>query len=433
MANSAVQKFLSQKGMYFGDFDFQVECQKYIEEMTKGLQGEESSLEMIPTYIGVGEEIQTNKPTVVIDAGGTNFRVGLVNFDTCKNPEISDFSKTQMPGIAKELSKEEFFGTLVDYTKDVAAKGNDIGFCFSYPTEITKQKDGVLTKWTKEVKAPEVVGELIGANLVEGLKKNDNRDRKVVILNDTVATLLGGKGITANRAFDGYIGFIFGTGTNLCYIEQNAHITKVADLDPSKNMIINTESGAYNKLPQGEIDRAFDATTNNPGDYVLEKMSSGRYLGPVVLGVLQAAAKDGLFSAECSKQLQLATDMALIDVNNFAYDSYDASNILVQMCQTEEDRIVMYELVDAMIERAAKICAIKLAATILKTESGKNPCKPIGVVCEGTTFFKLKNYKTKLEYYMKHELTDKHGRYFEIIKGEDLNLIGTAIAALSND
>lgn len=419
--------------MYFGDFDFQVECQKYIEEMTRGLQGAESSLQMIPTYISVGEEIQTNRPTVVIDAGGTNFRVGLVNFDQSNTPEISDFSKTQMPGIAKELSKEEFFDTLVNYTQDVATKGNDIGFCFSYPTEITKEKDGILTRWTKEVKAPEVVGEPIGANLVAGLKNKDGRDRKVVILNDTVATLLGGKGITANRKFDGYIGFIFGTGTNLCYIEQNDQITKITDLEPGKNMIINTESGAYNKLPQGEIDRAFDATTNNPGDYILEKMSSGRYLGPVVLGVLQAAAQAGLFSDKTANCLQETADMALIDVNNFAYDPYDTTNVLVQMCETESDRTVMYELIDAMIERAAKVCAIKLSATILKTEFGKNPCRPIGVVCEGTTFFKLKNYKTKLEYYMKHELTDQHGRYFEIIKGEDLNLIGTAIAALSND
>lgn len=433
MINSAVQRFLSQKGMYFGDVDFQEECQKYIEEMTRGLQGEASSLQMIPTYISVGEEIETNRPTVVIDAGGTNFRVGLVNFDESKKPQISDFSKTQMPGIAKELSKEEFFGTLVAYTKDVAAKGNDIGFCFSYPTEITKEKDGILTKWTKEVKAPEVIGEPIGANLVSGLKNSDGRDRKVVILNDTVATLLGGKGLTANRMFDGYIGFIFGTGTNLCYIEKNSNISKVDGLDVSKNMIINTESGAYNKLPQGEIDKAFDATTNNPGDYILEKMSSGRYLGPVVLGVLQSAAKEGLFSAVTSERLEATSDMALIDVNNFAYDPYAKDNVLVQMCATEEDRTVMYELIDAMIERAAKVCAIKLSATILKTESGKNPCRPIGVVCEGTTFFKLKNYKSKLEYYMKHELTDKHGRYFEIIKGEDLNLIGTAIAALSND
>ena len=39
--------------------------------------------------------------------------------------------------------------------------------------------------------------------------------------------------------------------------------------------------------------------------------------------------------------------------------------------------------------------------------------------------------KEKLDYYMKAYLVKEHGHYYEFIKGEDLNLIGTAIAALS--
>lgn len=430
MSKTIITQFLSQHGMYYGDLNFEAECQKFIEEMDKGLSTEGSSLAMIPTYLSVKNEIQMNKPAVVIDAGGTNFRVGLVSFDDNMKASVSDFSKTQMPGIARELSKQEFFGALVDHTKEVAEKSTDIGFCFSYPTEINKDKDGVLLYWTKEVKAPEVVGEKIGANLVAGLKEVDGKDRTVAILNDTVATLLGGKGITSHRVFDGYIGFIFGTGTNLCYIENVDAITKINDAE-DQTMIINTESGGYNKLPRGIMDAKLDETSNNPGEYQLEKMVSGRYLGPLVQEVLKGAASEGIFSAECNKALLQLEGLELIDVSFFMADPHNQENVLVKCNVEETDTTLMYELIDAMIERAAKICAIKLSACILKTNTGRDMARPVAIVGEGTTFYKLKGYKEKLDYYMKAYLVKEHGHYYEFIKGEDLNLIGTAIAALS--
>ncbi|MEG0580456.1 MAG: hypothetical protein RR490_11115, partial [Niameybacter sp.] len=262
-------------------------------------------------------------------------------------------------------------------------------------------------------------------------KEIDGKERKVAILNDTVATLLGGKGITSDRRFDGYIGFIFGTGTNLCYIEKTNAITKINDAEDD-TMIINTESGAYNKLPRGVMDTALDNTSANPGDYQLEKMVSGRYLGPLVLEVLKGAAKEGLFSAKCNEKLIAIDALELIDVNNFIGNPHQVENPIAKCIAEATDCTLMVELIDAMIERAAKICAIKLSACILKTDTGRDMARPVAIVGEGTTFYKLKDYKEKLDYYMKAYLTKNQGRHYEFIKGEDLNLIGTAIAALSN-
>lgn len=428
----AIREFLSKYEMNYETIDISKECEKFIIEMKRGLEGDDSSLEMIPTYLTVADEIKTQTKAVVIDAGGTNFRVGTVEFDQNMKVHINDFAKYQMPGIQEELSKKEFFQIMVDYTKEVASKAEDIGFCFSYPVEIHKDKDGTLLRWSKEVKAPEVVGEKIGANLVEGLKKIDSKERRVVILNDTVATLLGGKGLTSHRKFDGYIGFIFGTGTNACYIEENKNITKVAELEEEGNMIINTESGAYNKLPRGIIDKTYDQTTNNPGDYQFEKMVSGRYLGDITLKVLQAAVDEGFFSESCGKMLKAMKDTQLIDLNNYMYDPYDETNVFSKLVEVESDRTNLYLIIDAMIERAAKLCAVKLSGMILKTGKGTNPCRPVAIVAEGTTFYKLKGYKEKLEKYMREYLTKQNQVYYEFLKGEDLNLIGTATAALSN-
>ena len=42
------------------------------------------------------------KKVIVMDAGGTNFRVAAVHFDKDKNAQIEDFKLHEMPGIEKE-------------------------------------------------------------------------------------------------------------------------------------------------------------------------------------------------------------------------------------------------------------------------------------------------------------------------------------------
>ena len=421
--------------MHYDTLDMACEVERFIKEMNSGLNSHgTSSLAMIPTYLTVAETVQQDQVATVIDAGGTNLRVGSVVFDAKGTPSISNFKKTQMPGIKKELSKADFFGTLVDYTYEVAQKSTSIGFCFSYPATIGQDKDATLMRWSKEVKAPEVVGEKIGKNLVEGLKEKDTKDRTCVVLNDSVATLLGGKGITSERVFDSYIGFIFGTGTNMCYIESVDAISKLEQVREQlqeKTMIINMESGAYNQLPRGIMDKELDETTSNPGDYQFEKMVSGRYLGKLTLRVLQVAAKEGFFSEACNEALSSIKMCELIDVSLFMANPYDSSNLLVKCIAEEKDRTLLYTMIDAMIERAAKACAIQLSGVILKTDKGTKPEQPVGIVVEGTTFFKLKGYQDKLAYYLKSFLVEEKGRYYEFIQGEHLNLIGTALAALS--
>jgi hexokinase len=97
-----------------------------------------------------------------------------------------------------------------------------------------------------------------------------------------------------------------------------------------------------------------------------------------------------------------------------------------------EDRITLYYLIDRLIERVAKLTAINLASVVLKEEKGIDPCIPVCITAEGTTFYKLKNLKSKVEYYMKEYLINEKNRYIEIINVENATLIGAAIAGLTN-
>ncbi|MCJ7811944.1 hexokinase, partial [bacterium] len=329
--------FLKNYHMYYQDINMDEHVRIFINEMNQGLTGAKSSLQMIPTYIEVPDELPIEDRVIAIDAGGTHCRVALISFDRNRQPTVQFFEKLNMPGIKAEVSKEVFFQTLVRYVENIVDQSEKIGFCFSFPTEIFPNKDGRLLGFSKEIRAPEVIGEVIGENLLLALKKSGHQEHKrIVLLNDTVATLLAGKIFSHNRSYDSYIGFVLGTGSNCCYIESNKNIFKKPDLNPGKSQIINIESGAYNKCPSGKIDNLFDQTTNTPGKYIYEKMFSGAYFGPFCLKTLQIAAKDGLLSPSTSQKILNLTSLETKDVSDFVTNLSDA-NILRKILHEEND------------------------------------------------------------------------------------------------
>jgi hexokinase len=225
-----------------------------------------------------------------------------------------------------------------------------------------------------------------------------------------------------------------GTGTNCCYIEQNRNITKTKDLDAAKTQIINVESGAFGKAPRGTIDLQFDESTLDPGMSTFEKMVSGAYLGPLCLHCTHVAAEDGLFTEAVGESLRGIKEIDTEQVDEFMSCPTSGSNPLTAAVNsgTETDVVTLYYLIDRLIERAAKLTAINLSSMVLKSGCGENPCTPVCIVAEGTTFYELKSLKTRVEYYLKQYLEDNRQRYLEIVNVKNATLVGAAIAGLTN-
>jgi hexokinase len=420
-------EFLDKHQLRASKIDMSGLVDSFLSEMIKGLEGQVSSLRMIPTYIEADNEFQTDLPVLAIDAGGTNFRTSLIKFNVKGELEFGDINNFKMPGIEKEISSEEFFSAIGNYIKALAEKSQRIGFCFSYPTEILPDKDGILLQFCKEVKAPEVVGKRIGQSLLEELK---TPEKSIVLLNDTVATLLAGKSASYGRKYDSYIGYILGTGTNTCYIEKNQNILKNNQLNPEKSQIINIESGNFGLAPRTDLDISYDQTTTNPGQYTFEKMFSGGYFGGLCLSVLKTAAKEGVFSPEASEKLQKIKDLSSEEANAYLIGLKSEGNILSTCFTNNKDITSAKEIINTLIDRASKLVAGNLSAVILKTDKGKSPDKPILITIEGTTFYKLHNLRSRFENYMSEFLNGEQKRYVEFTDVAQSSLIGAALAAL---
>lgn len=430
-----VEGFLKKYGMDAASVDLDNNCALFIDEMKNGLEGS-GSLLMIPTYIGMDRDIPVNESIIAVDAGGTNFRVAVIHFDENRKLVIEDFQNYPMPGSKSEISKEEFFDTMADYIQPVLHKSNKISFCFSYPVEIMPDRDGRLIKFSKEVKVRDAEGELLGKNLMESFKKRGFANiRSIIVLNDTVATLLAGRAASPGRVFDGYIGFILGTGTNICYAEKCKNITKTPELaGNSGSILINMESGGYSRVPRGQIDIEFDNSTLNPGDFAFEKTVSGAYQGGLMLAVIRKAAQEGLFSAEAAQKLNSISELAAKEIDDFLYYPY-CDNVLancVSQSGSDDDRTILYLLIDNIFERIAKFVTFSLTAVMEKTGEGRDPLKPVCITADGSTFYKSKLFRGKLDYYIRTYTNDVKGIYCEFVKVDNGTLIGTAIAGLLN-
>lgn len=423
------KRFVEDHKLRANDINTQQIVDLFTIDMLNGLVGKESTLRMIPTYIEAENQFLTEVPVVAVDAGGTNFRTALVKFNTKGKLEISNLMNGRMPGLEGEISKAEFFKTIAGYVKPNALLSDRIGFCFSYPTEIFPNKDGKLLQFCKEVQAPEVVGELIGKSLLKALGMEE---KQIVLLNDTVATLLAGKSASFGHDYDSFIGFILGTGTNTCYIESNNNILKTSNLDLSKTQIINIESGAFRKVPQTDIDIAFDNTTVNPGDYKFEKMFAGGYFGGLCLTALKSAANEGVFSDKAANGLSSIIELSSEDVNKFVSNPESYQGPLDSCTTNPADKEACIEIIECLIDRSAKLVAANMAAVILKTNKGKSEKRPILITIEGTTFYKLFNLKSHFEKYLKEYLKDEKQRFYEFTEVQQSSLVGAALAALIN-
>ncbi|MBQ9630610.1 MAG: hexokinase [Treponema sp.] len=396
-------------------------------DMINGLHKKKADQDMICTFLNPPSSSVKNKNVIVIDAGGTNFRSCLVSFDKNGKSSISMQEKTSMPGVEKELSKKEFFDAIaknIDYLKD---KADTIGFCFSYPVQITKDGDGILKMFSKEIHAPEVVGCKIGEALSETLLNRGWKKVRVTLLNDTVAALLSGavRG-EDEKKYSSYIGLILGTGLNAAYIQpKNQNINL-------EEQIVVCESGKFNGIVCSSFDFALTAKTQHPKLSLLEKQCSGAYLASCAYEILQVAADEEIFSKDACREIKKMQNFSLKESDEFLSSPYTCKNMFSNICKISSDYDILYELLDAVMERSSRYTASVLIACALQCAKGFSASMPLCIVANGSTYYKTHKILKRVNAYLEEFLTVRHGIHWEIISVENDITLGTAIGAFAS-
>jgi len=447
---AALSEFARYYGFHYDRIDSAALVEDVLYEMERGLNGLPSSLPMIPAYISPVSKIAPGKLVIALDAGGTNLRAALVEFDESGKAVVKESRKVPMPGTSGPIGAVPFFDEIAAVTAPLIEKAEKkiegIGFCFSYAMEITKETDGILLSFSKEVDAPEVIGKAMGAGLREALiRQNARPPEKIVLLNDTVATLLSGfSELPAHgglrRGEDKYdveigpvVGFILGTGFNTAYPERR--IPKINFDSAGRPQIVVCESGNFAHRYIGFLDNEFDRTTKFPSAYTLEKTASGAYLGPLTFHIISRALRDGVFDFKKADEFLSWPTMQTKDLNEFMHEPLARSGPIGELFGPDErDALTSFVYLTSIVtERGAIFSAAVLAAAIEKAGAGFDPFVPVRVAVEGTTYMIYKGMRRALESHLHVLLNRGKPRSYAISPVEQASLLGAAVAALSTN
>ncbi|MDR2885188.1 MAG: hexokinase [Rikenellaceae bacterium] len=385
------------------------------DRIKEGLQKENQEVLCIPTYINPRKDVK-NEKVLVLDLGGTNCRVAVVEFTNGKPAIHPDGGwKKELAPIMKRpgCTQEELFQEIADMLSTLDLKGVDsIGYCFSYPAGSTLDGDATLLRWTKGVNIPEMIGKPIGHQLMDYLNKalkGKAAFKNVKVINDTVASLFAGLTDTAAQA---HIGLIVGTGTNMAAFFSSTDIPKLDKGYKQKGLIpVNLESGNFMPPFLSPVDDKIDRYSDNRGSQRFEKAISGMYLGRILEYVFSTDEFEENFDAAKLTRIMSYPDMYKENYVEWAHRIY---------------------------ERSAKLVAASLAGLVLEMVACDPKIKNIRLTAEGSLFWssdkKGKYCYKELTMATLADLLDAFGLKdvtVSVDHQDNANLIGSAIAGLS--
>ena len=478
-----LREFLLANMLTAEQYDLATEIGAFRGDMLCGLEGEDATLPMIPTFLSTDADLSGEQTLIVLDAGGTNLRTGIARLHDGVIDGV-EYTKCKMPGIEKTVTNDEFYDFLAERLAPYLDLGDKIGFCFSFPAECLDDGDAKLVRFSKEIKVDGAEGKYVCRELLAAIRRRGvTKAFTCVQLNDTAAAMLGGMAVANQAKYSGFIGFILGTGVNACYVEKTENVGKYVNKAPlckgscrgeaeteglygqtscnagqelttppalratspytgealdgattqlpntgeataraytKPTMVINTEAGMYGGFARGPIDVRLDKRSKLPGDHRAEKMLSGVYLGKIIYEALSDAQAAGLVSSAPQSETR---EVPMPDVNQFLAGEASMLDLL-----SPADRETARAIILSIYGRAARLCAVMLAGIALQMHAGRE--KPICVVLEGSTYHLSPMLKAALARDLT-ALEKLYGLTFEIVKLEHQSLTGAAYAALA--
>ena len=384
----------------------------------------ESSLRMLKSYVGLPDGNETGE-YLALDFGGTNVRVLRIRLEG--NGKFEVLKKVAKPlkvagvydFIGEGSTAEQMFDFIAGLV-DEAVDGNHetkyfLGHTFSFPSEQSDLYNAKLIIWTKEFATAGVEGKVVNDLLKEALERQGlNNVEPTAVINDTVAVLLA----AAYKQPDVYIGSIYATGHNTCYLEPYADSAE-------EPMILNLESGGFSKLIPNRFDREFDKNSEKPGEQRLEKMVSGRYMGEIF----------GMALAELLNENGKKYGFTSIDMSNIIVDDSDDKKEVKAIvaektgCNLDTaDAELVQKFAAAMVVRSARLVTASYVGIIwqLAGEEGKALKQHIAI--DGSVYEKMPLAKENIMRALSELLGENAGIVDTVLENGGSGL-GAAIAA----
>ncbi|XP_053573022.1 hexokinase-3 [Bombina bombina] len=372
-----------------------------------------STLKMLPTYVRSTPDGTERGHFLVLDLGGAKFRVLQVKLDKDRpvemESEIYAIPEDIMTGTGRQLFDHvaECLGRFLRQ-RHLQQKALPLGFTFSFPCVQSQLDKSVLISWTKGFHCSGVEGEDVVQLLRDAIHRRDDCNVDVIaIVNDTVGTMMS----CGYHDHSCEVGFIVGTGTNACYMEEMGNVETVEG-DEGK-MCVNMEWGALGddgelRPFQTDYDHQVDQNSFAPGKQCFDKMISGMYLGEIVRLVLVRLASQGLLfggaktSALLTKGSFATKHVSAIEDDHSGLAAAKQILTLLGLKPSEQDCIQVQRVCSTVSTRSANLCAAGIAAVVTRIQRNRHDnhsCVTVGV--DGSVYKLHPKFSERLHYALK--------------------------------
>lgn len=394
------------------------------QDLKLGLKSpEDSSLRMLKSYVGLPTGKERGE-YLALDFGGTNVRVLRIRLEgEGKFEVVKRVGKPlRVEGIYDYVGlgskAEEMFDFLAQLIEEAVEGDHEtkylLGHTFSFPSEQTDLYNAKLIIWTKEFATADVEGKVVNDLLKEALlRKGLGNVEPVAVINDTVAVLLS----AAYKQDNVYIGSIYATGHNTCYLEPYEDSARAP-------MILNLESGGFSKLAPNRYDTMLDEASEKPGEQRLEKMASGRYMGD-----LFSMALSLLFGDAQWRYGFTSIDMSGI-ISDESQDLSEVARIVSGKAGREPDLDEcrdIQKLAETILNRSARLVTATFVGIIWQL-AGKGQVQKQHIAVDGSVYEKMPGAKENIMRALS-ELLGEDAPKVDTILDNGGSGLGAAIAA----
>ena len=385
------------------------------EKIEAGIKKDNQEIKCLSTLI-TPKTTDLNGQALVLDLGGTNYRIARVNFEngTPSIHPVGGWKRDLSEMKNKDYTEQDLHKAQAEPISEMKIENVEdtpIGYCFSYATESMPNGDAKVLGLAKGVNIEEMLGKEVGKPLLDYLKKEKQLNFKgIKVINDTVASLFAG---LTKSGYDAYIGLIVGTGTNMAAFMKTDKIEKLTaeqKIGKGDKIPVNLESGNFHPPHLTIYDEVVDTNSDNKGVHRFEKAISGMYLGEILKSVYP------------------------FDEFREKFDAQSLTTMLSYPAIYKDEYVATAKWV---YERSAQLVAASLVGLILVLLSHDKDIKKVLLTAEGSLFWSTnrngKNY-AQMTLDELHNLLAEFGHddvRVELLQLENANLIGSAIAALS--
>ncbi|CAO3679214.1 unnamed protein product [Umbelopsis vinacea] len=416
-----------------------------VKQMEEGLQKNDSSVPMLPSWIISHPTGQETGEYLALDLSGTFIRIYLVNLHgqgrvTTRQQKYNIHDDIRKSTIQKIV---DFLAECVDSFLTFIGKSNldepmMLGFVLSFPLHQTALNKASVIRWTKDFDVTGADGKELAELLQIGLNKKSIPVVVKVILNGAVGLLLAHN----YRSLDTLLACTVSRGTNAAYWERISDIPKLQGNPNAKGseMIINTEWGSFGDihpeyLPRTMYDNKVNRESTNPGVHLLEKMVSGLYLGEIVRNILlDLLDRRLIFNYQYSIDMNMPYNFESSYMSAIESDESpeldDTKHILETIMNIQSttltDRQITKKICALVGQRAARIIAAAMSAVIYKRNALETG---LTISVEGTIYEHYPNFPNRVNEALRELFGEKVDR-INIGITRDGNGIGGALAAM---